>query len=86
VTPVVIDSVYDYRLFSTELRPSDGALLADAAALIVVDHDAVADPRSPRIHLRPNCRDYAARFMSSDDRASDLFELEINLLLGAVKL
>src|ERR1700732_4661603 len=51
-----------------ELRPARAAMLAHGAALVMVHHDALANPRHLLADLGADRRDDAARLVAADDR------------------
>ncbi len=68
-----------------ELRPADPAMLAHAAADIMMDHDAVADPGNPLGDAGADRRDHAAGLVAGDHRAADLAQAEpFRPRLGAI--
>ena len=63
-----IVAVDEHRLFLAQLRPARAAMLAHRAALVMVHHDALADPRHLLADLGADRRDDAARLVPADDR------------------
>src|ERR1700730_11676237 len=51
-----------------ELRPARAAMLAHGAALVMVHHDALANPRHLLADLGADRRDDPARLVTADDR------------------
>ena len=63
-----IVAVDEDRLFLTQLRPAGPAVLANRAALVMVHHDPLADPRHFLADTGADRRDDAARLVAADDR------------------
>src|ERR1700751_4406856 len=57
---------------NAHLRPAAAAMLADAAAAIVVHHDASANLGGALVDLTPHRSHHLAWFMAGDDRALEL--------------
>src|SRR5579883_3539036 len=62
------DAVDFLHAFHAELHPAGGAVLADAAAAIVMLHDALADPRLALADAGTDRHDHPAGLVPGDDR------------------
>src|SRR5271165_4524181 len=63
-----IVAIDEHRLFLAQLRPAGSAVLAHRAALVMVHHDALADPRHLLADLGADRCDDAAGLVAADDR------------------
>ena len=66
----------DDDALAAELRPAHAAVLALPAAPVVVDHDALTDPRLRLAHPRPHGGDDAAGLVAADDGPAAAAEAE----------
>ena len=68
MSAVAGDAIDLLHPLDAKLHPAGCAMRADAAAAVMMLHDAHADPRLLVAHPRPHRRDDAARLVPGDDR------------------